>query len=95
MLTQPALSRDILSAALARLEAQKKNIEEHITQVLSLRGTAPKRRGRPPINQAAATPQQSAPRKRRKMSAAARKRLAQAMKKRWAAAKKAGRTALG
>src|SRR5258706_12861923 len=91
------LSNEILAAALAGLEAQKKTIEEHIAQVQSLLGTAPKRRGRPPKQ-----PQQFGGggdiptpfKKRRGMSAATRKRMAEAMKKRWAAAKKAGRTRL-
>ena len=87
----PAVSHEILSVALAALEAQKKTLEQHILQVQSLLGTVPKRRGRPPkvasaTASAAATP---APKKRRKMSAAARKRIGDATRKRWAAIKAA------
>jgi hypothetical protein len=49
-----------------------------------------KRRGRPP----GAKTKQQAPAKRRTMSAAARKRIADAMKARWAAAKKSGKKRL-
>src|ERR1700681_2689232 len=102
LMPTPALSHDLLTAALAGLELQKKTIEEHILQVQSLLGTAPKKRGRPPKNAAPARAPESAaatvqppPRKRRKMGAAARKRMAEAMKKRWAAARRAGQTSLG
>ena len=50
-----------------------------------------KRRGRPPGSLNKST---GAPRKRRVMSAAARKRIADAMKQRWAAAKKSGKKRL-
>jgi hypothetical protein len=57
-----------------------------------------KRRGRPPgnTNKPATTSAQSAgvSQKRRGMSAAARKRIADAMKKRWAAAKRSGKKRL-
>ena len=56
-------------------------------------GSAPiKRRGRPPgiTNK----PTEGGPTKRRGMSAAARKRIAEAMRKRWAAAKKSGKKRL-
>jgi hypothetical protein len=102
MATEQAVSHDILDAALAGLEARKKMIEEHIVQVQALLGTAPKRRGRPPKNMASAPVSQTPPtaetrtlRKRRKMSPAAKKRMAEAMRKRWAVARKAGRTTLG
>ena len=51
-----------------------------------------KRRGRPPgtTNKPAA----GGPKKKRGMSAAARKRIAEAMRKRWAAAKKSGKQRL-
>jgi hypothetical protein len=54
--------------------------------------TLGKRRGRPPgsTNKAAA----GATRKRPPMSAAGRKRIAEAMRKRWAAAKRSGKTGL-
>jgi hypothetical protein len=51
-----------------------------------------KRRGRPPgsVNKPAA----GGPKKRRGMSTAARKRIAEAMRKRWASAKKSGKKRL-
>jgi len=92
------LSNEILAAALAGLEAQLAEIEEYIRQVRSLLGTAPKRRGRP-AKSAAEKPAPpaavNASRKRLGMSKAARKKLADAMRKRWAAAKKAGKTTIG
>ncbi len=91
MISPPAISDDILNAALTGLEAQKRMIEEHILEVKQLLGTAPKRRGRPPKN--ALAPQTlgpaPAPRKRRKFSAETRRKMAEAQRKRWAAAKRA------
>jgi hypothetical protein len=56
-------------------------------------GSAPiKRRGRPPGT--TNKPTGGAPKKRRGMSAAARKRIAEATRKRWAAAKKSGKKRL-
>jgi len=63
----------MLTAALAGLELQKKTIDEHIAAVRSMLGTEPKRRGRLPKEVESSSPERSAPRKRRKMSAAARK----------------------
>jgi hypothetical protein len=95
----PAVFHDLLNAALYGLELQKSKVEEHIAHVRSMLGTAPKRRGRPPKNapamSAATVPAEPSPRNRRKMSTAARKRIAEAMKKRWAAAKESGRSRLG
>jgi hypothetical protein len=94
----PALSNDILNAALVGLELTRNRIEEQLAEVRAMLGTAPKRRGRPPKSSApasAAAAAKPAARKRRKMGAAARKRMADAMKKRWAAARRAGRTSLG
>lgn len=51
-----------------------------------------KRRGRPPGT--TNNPTAGGPKKRRGMSAAARKRIAEAMRKRWAAAKKSGKKRL-
>jgi hypothetical protein len=56
-------------------------------------GAVGKRRGRPPGSKNTSTPAAGAPR-RRTMSAAARKRIAEAMRKRWAAAKKSGKKRL-
>ena len=93
----PAVSHDILNAALAGLEAKKKTIEQHVLQVQSLLGTVPKRRGRPPKQKQATAGGGDIPTpfKRRKMSAAARRKMAKLMKKRWAAARKAGKTRIG
>ena len=53
-------------------------------------GSFPRRRGRPPGSTTKATPRKG----RRTMSSAARKRIADAMRKRWAAAKKSGKKRL-
>ena len=82
----PAISREILNAAMEGLEQQKTRIEEQITHVRSLLGI--RKRGRPPKN-AAAPEALKQPGKRRKMSAAARKRIGDATRKRWAALRKA------
>lgn len=98
MTKQSPVHRDILTAALAGLQAQQKTIDEHIAAVRELLATGPKRRGRPLHVQASGVEpaQATVSRKSRrgKMSADTRKRLAEAMRKRWAAARKAGRTAL-
>jgi hypothetical protein len=93
----PAISHDILQAALAGLEATKATLEGHIVRVRTLLGTQPKRRGRPPKSAAAPASVAAtlAPKKRRGMSAAARKKMAALMKKRWAAARKAGKKRIG
>src|SRR5260370_30484324 len=93
----PVVSHDVLLAALAGLEAQKKTLEQHILQVQSLLGTAPKRRGRPPKSASATAPVAAtpAPKKRGKMSAAAKRKMSALMKKRWAAARNAGKKSIG
>jgi hypothetical protein len=73
---------ELLKAALEGLEAQKKRIEEQISQVQGMLG---RRRGRPPASAvAAAAPAAQKPAHKRKLSAAARKRIAAAQKRRWA-----------
>ncbi len=69
----------LLSAALEGLEAQKRRLEEQISQVQAMLGG--RRRGRP-----AADKQQPAREAggRRQLSSAARKRIAAAQKRRWA-----------
>jgi hypothetical protein len=69
----------LLSAALEGLEAQKRRIEEQISQVQAMLGV--RRRGRP-----AGETQQAARETggRRQLSPAARKRIAAAQKRRWA-----------
>jgi hypothetical protein len=53
-----------------------------------------KRRGRPPGTKNKLAPAAGEPKKRGGMSAAAGKRIAEAMRKRWAAAKKSGKKKL-
>src|ERR1039457_340679 len=84
------LSSDVLNAALAGLEAQKQTIEQHIQQVRSMLRLGTGRRGRPP--KSAASPAEMAPatspaRKKRRRSPEVRARMAEAQRKRWAAAK--------
>ena len=88
------LDRDVLTAALEGLEAQKRKIEEQLGQVRSMLGGGAARRGRPPKS-ARAEQDGTAPaaagrgrRKRRKLSAEARARISAAQKKRWAAQKR-------
>jgi hypothetical protein len=82
MLSQPAVSHELLAAALQGLESQKVTIEAHIAQVRSLLGNGAKRRGRPPKNaQATEAPEP----KRRHFSAATRRKMAAAQKRRYAA----------
>ena|ERR1051326_6088670 len=91
MPTQTAtLSSDVLNAALAGLEAQKQTLEQHIQQVRSMLGIAPRRRGRPPKSAASTTGTSTATmpaQKRRKRSPEVRARMAAAQRKRWAALK--------
>ena len=82
----PAVSHELLNAALEGFERQKTRIEEQITHIRSMLGI--RKRGRPPKNPAAQESPEP-PRKRRKMSAAARKRIGDATRKRWAALRKA------
>jgi hypothetical protein len=73
--------RDRLTNAIAALEGGVGN---------GRRGRPP---GRPPSTQTTTAPNGRRP--RRKLSAAAKKRIAEGMRKRWAAAKKAGKSRLG
>jgi outer membrane protein TolC len=86
------LNREVLSAALEGLEAQKRRIEEQLLQVRSMLGLTSGRRGRPPKSASSAEPTPSETprrgRKRRKLSAEARARISAAQKKRWAATKR-------
>ena len=72
---------ELLKAALEGLEAQKKRVEDQISQVQAMLG---RRRGRPPASAAAVAPAAAKPAQKRKLSAAARKRIAAAQKRRWA-----------
>ncbi len=77
-----------------RLKEERGKLDAAIQALEGLSGATPggKRRGRPPGSSNKAAPR--ATRKRPTMSAAARKRIADAMKKRWAAAKRAGKKGL-
>src|SRR5215470_9055535 len=77
--------RSRLDAAIQALEGSARNSGGGISG-------GGKRRGRPPgsVNKPAA----GGPKKRSGMSAAGRKRIAEAMRKRWAAAKKSGKKRL-
>jgi hypothetical protein len=86
-----------IQAILADLRAEKDRLEEAILTIQRLAaGHLGKRRGRPPKWMATAreaTAMLTAPRKRRKFSAATRKRMAEAQKKRWSAKKPNGQAA--
>ena len=76
------LSHEILSAALAGLEAQRDQVDSQIAEVRRML------RARPEATAADGTPQAAAPQargRRRGMSAAARRRIAEAQRKRWEA----------
>jgi len=71
-----------------QLKQQRSRLDAAIQALQGTEGHG-KRRGRPPGSKnASGTP------KRRTMSAAARKRIAEATRKRWAAAKKSGKKRL-
>jgi hypothetical protein len=72
------LTTEVITAAIQGFQAQKVQIDSRIAELRALMD------GRPEDAPAA----EEAPRKRRKMSAAARKRIAAAQRKRWAEAKK-------
>ncbi len=79
------LTPEILSAALAGLEAQRDRIATQIADVRRMLGGSPAS-----VSPAAETPTRKP---RRKMSAAARKRIAEAQRKRWQAVRKAAEAA--
>jgi peptidoglycan hydrolase CwlO-like protein len=72
------LTNEILTAAIAGFEEQKRRIDSQISELQAMLAGAPA--------EASATPEK---RTRRKMSAAGRKAIAEAQRKRWAASKKA------
>jgi peptidoglycan hydrolase CwlO-like protein len=75
----PTLSKEIISAAIFGFEAQRRKLDE---QIAELRGMLSGN------NSSAATPSaEPKVRKKRAMSAAGRKAIAEAQRKRWAAAK--------
>ena len=71
---QQKLSPELLTAALQALEVQKQQIDSHIAQVRRMLGVLPRGPEAPP----------EAPKRRRRMSAAARKHIAEVQRKRWA-----------
>ena len=80
------MSNEILTAALAGLEAQRDQIAAHIASVRALLGQ--RSPGRPPKSEGqAGTSASDGQPKKRKFSAAARRRMAEAQRKRWAAIK--------
>jgi hypothetical protein len=83
-----------ISEIVEQLRDERSKLDAAIQALEGVGGAeTPKRRGRPPGNAKKPTPVAS-PRKRRGMRPAARKRLAEAMRKRWAAAKKSGKRRL-
>lgn len=76
-----------------QLRDERSRLDAAIQALEGVGGAAPKRRGRPPGTKNNSTRASGAP-KRRTMSAAARKRVADAMRKRWAAAKRSGKKRL-
>jgi hypothetical protein len=70
------LHRAILEAALIGIDAQKQKLDERAAEIRQMLGDGP--------NQAASPTSDTAPRRRRTLSAEARKRIAQAQKARWA-----------
>jgi hypothetical protein len=78
---------------LAELYAERDRLTQAISALENIGGAPAKRRGRPPkwmsaVKQTEAAPA-AAPRKKRPLSPEARKRIADAQRKRWAAARKA------
>jgi hypothetical protein len=82
-----------LNEIVRELRGERSKLDAAIQALEGVGASVPgKRRGRPlgTINK----PAMGAPKKRRTMSAAARKRIAEAMRKRWAAARKSGKKRL-
>ena len=71
----PKLTNEIITAAIVGFEAQKRQID---VQIAELRGMLDGNRPQP------AATSESAPRKRKRFSAAARKRMKEAQQRRWA-----------
>jgi hypothetical protein len=81
-----------ISEIVQQLRDERSKLDAAIQALEGLGFSAPgERRGRPP--EATSKPT-AKPRKRSRMSAAGRKRLAEAMRKRWAAAKRSGKKRL-
>ena len=82
-----------LSEIVVQLKGERSKLDAAIQALEGLSGGSDyaKRRGRPP---GSSSKPAGAPRKKRGMSAAGRKRLAEAMRSRWAAAKRSGKQRL-
>src|SRR3954449_12783310 len=72
----PKLTNDIIDAAIEGFEAQKRRIDEQISELRAMRSSSP-----------APSASASTKQPRRKMSAAGRKAIAAGQRKRWAASK--------
>lgn len=89
-----------VSEIVAKLKDERSRLDlaiqalEGINRASAGRTSSRIRRGRPPGSANNSSPAAAKPAKRRGMSAAARKRIAEAMRKRWAAAKKFGKKRL-
>ncbi len=81
-----------VSEIVQQLKQERSRLDAAIQALEGVEGGG-KRRGRPPGSKNKASKVSAAP-KRRTMSAAARKRIAEATRKRWAAAKKSGKKRL-
>jgi len=73
------MNSEVISAAIAGFEAQKRRIDEQIEELRAELSGGSSQKAAPPAN---------AERPRRKMSASARRRIAAAQRKRWAEAKR-------
>ena len=91
---QPALSPEILQAALEGLEAQRSRIDEQVAQVRARLGKRGPGRPRKVAKKAARKPRTPA-KKKHTISAAGRKRIAAAQRERWAKLKKKQKAAEG
>ncbi len=93
-------TKRLLELALKGLEAERTRIHEEISEIESqIRGIGGRlsQKGRTLVaapSEKRSTKTATAPRKRRRMSAAARKKLSDAAKRRWVASKKAGKSTL-
>ena len=72
----PKLTNEIITAALAGFDGQKKQIDEQIAELRSMLSGVP-------AGTAATTPEVAAPGRRKKRSLAVRKRMAEAQRLRW------------
>ena len=90
---QPALSPEILQAALEGLELQRGRVDEQIAQVRARLGKRGPGRFRKAVKKASKAPEPA--KKKRTISAVSRKKMAAAQRRRWAKARKQQKTAKG